>query len=202
MKIVGVGIAPGMMTEKAIKTIKKAKNIHGSKRAIEIAKKHIPPDSNLQTIKNYKKLNQLPKNTIILSTGDPMLSGLGYLNGEIINGISSLQYACAKLKKSQTEITPISFHGRTRNYQKLQKQLEINNKVFLITDPDLNIQKLTNKIKQTNTKAQITILNKLGYPDEEITKGTTQNPPKPTTNLYSILIEPTQNQQKTTTKPK
>ncbi|OUJ18282.1 Precorrin-6B methylase 1 [Methanonatronarchaeum thermophilum] len=193
MKIVGVGIAPGMMTEKAIKTIKQTKNILGSKRAIKIAEKHIPPDSNCKTIQNYRKLNQQPPNTAILSTGDPMLSGLGYLDGEVINGISSLQYACAKLKIKQTEVIPISFHGRKRNYNKLQKQLEINNKIFLITDPDLNIQKLTQKIKQTNTPSQIIILNKLGYPDEKITKGTTQNPPKPTTKLYSILIKPTLN---------
>ncbi|RJS71581.1 MAG: cobalt-precorrin-7 (C(5))-methyltransferase, partial [Candidatus Syntrophoarchaeum sp. WYZ-LMO15] len=37
MKIVGVGAAPGMLTEEAIREIKRAKVIYGSKRAIEIA---------------------------------------------------------------------------------------------------------------------------------------------------------------------
>ncbi|UOY10082.1 cobalt-precorrin-7 (C(5))-methyltransferase [Methanonatronarchaeum sp. AMET6-2] len=193
MKIVGVGIAPGMMTEEAIETIKESRDIRGSERAIEIAEKHIPPDSNCKPIKDYSKLETLPSDTVILSTGDPMLSGLGYLEGEVINGISSLQYACAKLKLSQTEITPISFHGRNRNYPELHRQLEIGNKVFLIADPDLKTRQLTKKIQENNQQAEIIILSKLGYPDEKIIKGTTKNPPKPPSKLYSILIKPTKN---------
>ena len=49
---------------------------------------------------------------VVLSTGDPMLSGLGYLEGQVIPGISSMQVACARLKISQLRMVPVTLHGR------------------------------------------------------------------------------------------
>ena len=84
MKIIGVGCGPGMLTEQAVREISRSTMIYGSDRAIELAKSHIPFDCMVKTIDDFKNLNTLPEDAVILSTGDPMLAGLGYLSGEVI----------------------------------------------------------------------------------------------------------------------
>src|SRR5512137_538046 len=112
MIIVGVGAGPGLLTQEAIEAIRNAKLIYGSKRAIDLARLHIQLGCSVHVIADYKKLRDLPEDAIILSTGDPMLSGLGYLKGRIIPGISSMQLACARLGISQLDLVPITLHGR------------------------------------------------------------------------------------------
>ena len=75
MIVVGVGVGPGMLTEEGIEAIKKASVVYGSKRALELARKYIQSDAN--PIKDYKALQLLPADAVVLSTGDPMFSGLG-----------------------------------------------------------------------------------------------------------------------------
>ena len=87
--VVGVGCGPGMLTERAIAIIRDAELIYGSKSAIERAAPHICSGCVVRTITDYKALRKLPENAVVLSTGDPMLAGLGYLGGEVISGISS-----------------------------------------------------------------------------------------------------------------
>jgi cobalt-precorrin-7 (C5)-methyltransferase len=91
MKIVGVGCGPGMLTADAIRVISGARLIYGSSRAIEIAREIIPDGCEVHEITSYRRLRELPEEAVVLSTGDPMLAGLGYLPGEVIPGISSLQ---------------------------------------------------------------------------------------------------------------
>ncbi|HHI30843.1 MAG TPA: cobalt-precorrin-7 (C(5))-methyltransferase, partial [Candidatus Methanoperedenaceae archaeon] len=86
MKIVGVGVSKGMLTEEATSVIKSAKVIFGSKRAIAIASPYIKSETHEI---DFKHLDEIPDDAVVLSTGDPMLSGLGaLLDGEIIPGIS------------------------------------------------------------------------------------------------------------------
>lgn len=63
MKIVGVGVGPGMLTVEAVKAIQHAEVIYGSKRAIELAAEHICCET--KHIKDYSRLHELP------STGCP-----------------------------------------------------------------------------------------------------------------------------------
>lgn len=77
MKIVGVGCGPGMLTEQAAQVIRSARFIYGSGRAIEMVKKIIPKNCTVRSISDYRNLSQLPENAVVLSTGDPMLAGLG-----------------------------------------------------------------------------------------------------------------------------
>ena len=119
MIIVGVGAGPGMLTEEAIKAISFARMIYGSERAIEIARQHISPDCTVHIIEDYKKLRKLPESAVVLSTGDPMLSGLGYLGGKVVPGISSMQVACARLRISQLRMVPVTLHGRAVDYDSL-----------------------------------------------------------------------------------
>jgi len=93
MKIIGVGCGPGMLTEQAIREVSRATLIFGSDRAIKLATPYIPANCVVRTIDDFKNLSSIGGDAVILSTGDPMLAGLGYLSGEVIPGISSLQVA-------------------------------------------------------------------------------------------------------------
>src|SRR5512137_1198705 len=112
MIIVGVGAGPQMLTEQAARAVARARLIYGSKRSIDLVRRHIDADCAVRIIEDYKMLHHLPDDAVVLSTGDPMLSGLGYLKGEVIPGISSLQVACARLKISELFVVPITVHGR------------------------------------------------------------------------------------------
>jgi len=66
-----------MLTEEGIQAIRKASVVYGAKRALEIAQDYISCEA--KPIKDYKSLHLLPADAVILSTGDPMFSGLGNL---------------------------------------------------------------------------------------------------------------------------
>src|SRR5512136_1615282 len=112
MKIIGVGCGPGLLTEQAIRELKQARSAYGSDRAIELARAYLPLDCSVRSIDDYKNLPALGDSAVILSTGDPMLAGLGYLKGEVIPGISSLQIAVARLHIPLSRVAVVVAHGR------------------------------------------------------------------------------------------
>jgi cobalt-precorrin-7 (C5)-methyltransferase len=137
MKIIGVGCGPGLLTEQAIREISRATVIFGSDRAIALAKSHIPFDCTVKTIDDFKNLDKLAKDAIILSTGDPMLAGLGYLQGEVIPGISSLQVATARLHIPVSRVSVVVAHGKghEKGMQDTIEEVQRGKIVFLLADP-------------------------------------------------------------------
>jgi len=187
MIIVGVGAGPGMLTQEAIKAINEAKLIYGSERSIDLAREHINPSCAVKIIEDYKKLHELPDEAVVLSTGDPMLSGLGYLKGRVIPGISSMQVACARLKVSQLKVVPITIHGRSMDPEAVASALRNGRDVFLLADDSTDIEGLCRYLESQGISRDIAILTDLGYPEEKIILGKTSAPPK-ATGLYSIMI--------------
>lgn len=187
MIIVGVGIGPGMMTKEAENAIARARLIYGSRRAIELAREHISPDSQVLEIKDYKSLYSLPEDAVVLSTGDPMLSGLGYLPGRVIPGISSLQVACARLKISELNVVPISVHGRRMDMEAIASELARNRSVFLLTDDRTDLEDLCRHLEEKGLELSVIALSDLGYPQERIVIGSTASPPR-APGLSCVLI--------------
>ena len=111
MIIVGVGAGAGMLTEEGISRIRAAKRIYGSDRALELARGYAA-DAVLMPITDYAALRGLPADVVVLSTGDPLMAGLGYLPGEVVPGISSMQAAFARLKVSWTNVAVVNAHGK------------------------------------------------------------------------------------------
>ncbi len=192
MKIVGTGCGPGMLTLEAIKTIEDATIIYGSKRAIELAHEFISQTADVQIIKNYSELKDLPDYALILSTGDPMISGLGYLPGTVIPGISSVQYASSLLHLQMTDMVILTAHGRSTEpiLADAKNLLNLGKKICLITDPLFSMEKLQMMLKTLQISVRISICENLGYPDERIVTGNLKNLPRPVGNLYILLIEP------------
>jgi cobalt-precorrin-7 (C5)-methyltransferase len=190
MKIIGVGCGPGLLTEQAIHEISRATLIYGSDRAIELAKSHIPFDCTIKTIDDFKNLDKLPGDVIILSTGDPMLAGLGYLSGEVIPGISSLQVATARLHIPVSRISVIVAHGKghKQGIEDTISELTGGKIVFLLADPKFEVRDLYPRLALLPPPIKIALCENLGYPEENILIKDIQSPPQPTEALYSLVI--------------
>ncbi|ADI75017.1 precorrin-6y C5,15-methyltransferase (decarboxylating), CbiE subunit [Methanohalobium evestigatum Z-7303] len=191
MIIVGVGVGPGMLTEEAIEAIKNAPVVYGSKRAIETAEKYITGKAN--KIRDYKNLHLLPDDAVVLSTGDPLFSGLGKYaskNDRIIPGISSLHLACARLGVNMTELAAITAHGRGGNHSKhlLVQELKLGKNVLLLPDASFGPNEVAKVLHEFDINADIYTCEELGYPNERITGGNRTNPPEVQSKLYCIMI--------------
>jgi cobalt-precorrin-7 (C5)-methyltransferase len=190
MKIVGVGAGPNLLTEEAISAIENAQFIFGSKRALELAKEHIKCKTSILT--DYT-LKMLPENAVVLSTGDPMLSGLGKYakpGDEIIPGISSLQLACARLRFDIEDVSIITAHSRDIEVVKkrLLSELDHGKNVFILPDSSFGAFEVAEFLNNNGLFREITVCQQLGYPDERIEMGTSEEPPSVEIEMYCIVI--------------
>jgi cobalt-precorrin-7 (C5)-methyltransferase len=190
MKIIGVGCGPGMLTEQAIREISRAKIIFGSDRSIELARSHIPFDCVVKTIDDFKNLKNLPTDAVILSTGDPMLAGLGYLSGDVIPGISSLQVAAARLHIPISRVSVVVAHGKghEKGMQDTIEEIKQGKIVFLLADPKFSVQELYTRLTLLPLPLKVALCENLGYPEEHIQIRDIRSPPLPAEALYSLVI--------------
>ena len=191
MIVVGVGVGPGMLTEEGIKAIRKASVVYGAKRALELAQEYITCEA--KTIKDYKSFHLLPADAVVLSTGDPMFSGLGKFAGEndfVIPGISSMQVACSRTRVNLTNLCAITAHGRDFEPAKAELIRELKNgrNIFLLPEETFGSPEVAEVLKELGMEAELYICENLGYPEERIAKGTPENPPIPKTTLYGLLV--------------
>ncbi|MCZ7401651.1 MAG: cobalt-precorrin-7 (C(5))-methyltransferase [Candidatus Methanoperedens sp.] len=190
MKIIGVGAGPNLLTEEAISAIENAEVIFGSRRALDLAREHIKCKAGILT--DYT-LKMLPGNAVVLSTGDPMLSGLGkYAKKEdtIIPGISSLMLACARLRLDIEDISVITAHSRDIEVVKkrLLSELDHGKNVFLLPDSSFGALEVAEFLYNNGLLREIAICQQLGYPDERIEMGTSEEPPPVETDMYCMVI--------------
>jgi cobalt-precorrin-7 (C5)-methyltransferase len=190
MKIIGVGCGPGLLTEQAIQELKRATSAYGSIRAIELARAYLPKNCMVRSIDDYKKLSTLPENAVILSTGDPMLSGLGYLKGEVIPGISSLQIAVARLHIPLSRVTVVVAHGRghEQGMRETADEVRKGKIVFLLADPKFSVADLCSRLLALSLPLKVAVCENLAYPEERIVVGDIASPPLPEADLYSLVI--------------
>lgn len=191
MIIVGVGVGPKMLTYEAIEIIKNASVIYGSDRAIELAQEYI--NCKVYSIKNYKTLHLLPKEAVLLSTGDPMFSGLGKYAGEndrVVSGISSIQASCARFHVEMMNLAIITSHGRdpTHAIEIFDKEISLGKNIFLLPSKVFGSQEVANLLKQKNIDAQICVYENIGYPEERALIGSVTNPPLANSDMYCILV--------------
>ncbi|WP_319579304.1 cobalt-precorrin-7 (C(5))-methyltransferase [uncultured Methanospirillum sp.] len=191
MKIVGVGCGPDLLTCQAEEVIRSATLIVGSERAISLVEKKIPAGCDVRVIEDYKALRSLPGEAVLLSTGDPMLSGLGYLPGEVIPGISSVQLGAARLHTSLTNLLVLTAHGRGHDDAMCTACDEVRRgrSLCLITDPSFKIDSLVKKL-HSHPEYRLVICQDIGYPEEKIIEGTVDVPPKATSGMYILFLLP------------
>lgn len=191
MIVVGVGVGPKMITREAIEAISSAPAVYGSRRAIELAQEYIECEA--QPIKSFKNLHLLPEDAVILSTGDPMFSGLGKFAGEndhIITGISSIQASCAKFHVRLSNLAMITAHGRNPALAKEEmiRELELGKNIFLLPADGLGPQEIASILKEMNMDAKICIYEDIGYPYERAVVGCVANPPLNKSEMYCLMV--------------
>jgi cobalt-precorrin-7 (C5)-methyltransferase len=189
MKIVGVGCGPGMLTEEAILTLKGARRVYGSRRAIEIARGALPRSCEIHEIRDYSSLD-LPDGAVLLSTGDPMLAGLGDKGGEVIPGISSLQLAFARLRLPLVKVAVVDGHSRDpgQAIEETAEEVVRGKIVFILPDPSFPMKDLSSALKKAGISCTIALCEDLGYPAERIALGTPDDPPVARSRLFSIIV--------------
>ena len=190
MIVVGVGCGPGMLTHEAIRAIETASLIYGSERSIVLARPHIGLACRVEVIRDYGSLDQLPKDSLVLSTGDPMLAGLGHLGDEVIPGVSSMQLAFARLKLPLERGTVVSVHGKAKEDATREVAEEINRgkTVFLLADPSFDMIKFASELTEHRLECKIIVCENLGYENESIGFGDNLRPPTITSELFSLIV--------------
>jgi len=190
VKVIGVGAAPGLLTEQAKKEINRAKTVYGSRRAINIVKNHIKGKKVILTDYNEIKNKKLTDDDVILSTGDPMVLGLGYLGDEIISGISSVQLVCARLKIDMSNACIIDGHSKNEYYVKdeLNKVLSIKRVAIIVGRPKMDILNIFSDDKNKCKDLDLVLLEDVGYPIEKITYGNKDNIPEITSSLAILVV--------------
>jgi cobalt-precorrin-7 (C5)-methyltransferase len=189
MKIIGVGCGPGMLTEEAVLALKGARRVYGSRRAIEIARCALPRSCEIHEIRDYSSPD-IPDDAVLLSTGDPMLAGLGTRDGEVIPGISSLQLAFARLRLPLVRVAVVDGHGRDPVQATAETVEEVRRGkiVFLLPDPAFPIGDLAAALVRERISCSIALCEDLGYPAERIAVGTPDQPPVAASRLFSLVI--------------
>ncbi|HPM61026.1 MAG TPA: cobalt-precorrin-7 (C(5))-methyltransferase, partial [Methanoregulaceae archaeon] len=189
-KVVGVGCGPGMLTEQAVKAISDAAIIFGSKRAIALVAAHIPAGCLVREMVTFSPNQPIPDNAVILSTGDPQLAGLGYLGGEILPGISSLQVAAARLHVPLEQVSIVIAHGKDhgRALDRIADEVRRGQITFIIADPKFSITALCAALLGTGEDISIAVCEDLGYPGEKIRIGSIARPPQPVSRLFSVMV--------------
>lgn len=187
MKVVGVGCGPGMLTAEAVQAIRDAALIYGSARAIDLARSAIREGCEVHEITDYRALCSLPTGAVVLSTGDPMLAGLGYLGGEVVPGVSSMQVAFARLGLSLVKAAVVTAHGKDHAaaVRETAEAIGRGRIVFLIADPEFSVQALAAALPG---ETGLAVCEDLGYPEERIARGTAAEPPIPVSGLFVVVV--------------
>jgi cobalt-precorrin-7 (C5)-methyltransferase len=190
MIIVGVGCGPGLMTQQAMEAIRGAEIIYGSKRSIGLAREFIAPTAVVKIIEDYSRMGELPENATILSTGDPMLAGLGRPGHAIIPGISSMQVAFSHLGLPLIRAIAITAHGTGHGAatEETIRELKCGKNIFLLTEPSFPFGELVAGLVREEIECQIAVCEELGYPEERIAVGTPRSPPEVRSKLYSVIL--------------
>lgn len=185
-KVALVGIGPGdpqSQTLRATRALREADCIIGAKRMLETASsprqlrcEAVAPDQILQFIQAHPECRRfavaLSGDVGFFSGAKKLLPLLKDCTVEVIPGLSSLVSLCAKLGTSYEDVTPISLHGRPGD---IAASLRCHRRLFALVGGENGVQTLCADLTSAGyATAQVSVGERLGYPDETITVGPAQ----------------------------
>ncbi|BCS91799.1 hypothetical protein L3N51_00320 [Metallosphaera sp. J1] len=149
-----MGAGPGnpeYFTLKLINNLRDARKVIATKRLLIAVK----PFTNAELVELeeghgfYTMIKNIEskEGTLILSTGDPMIAGIGkfFPDHEIEPGISSVQKCASLIHEELTNSTIISTrYGK--NYEKIDPALRLGFRVFLLPEPALTVGEIIRKL--------------------------------------------------------
>lgn len=199
-KIYVVGIGMGnheTLTFEAHKKIQESDALIGAKRMLDsfdsfqgIKFEAINPKEIADWIsihKDYESISVLMSGDVgFFSGAKKLVTSLEDYDIELIPGISSLQYFCAKLKISWEDIKILSLHGRDAN---LLGEVQTNQRIFLLTGTDHPVNEICKDLAEAGLEnLKIFVGERLSYEDEQITKGTSEELKEKSFHPLSVMV--------------
>lgn len=190
VSLIGIGMGgPEQMTGQAVKALKESQVVFGAERMLKSIGDLIP---GVNLIPWYLSRDILPwlnehkeyKKIAILYSGDT-----GFYSGakkmiesfqtetkenqyeiEVLPGISSVSYLCARLSTGWEDARLISLHGRDGD---VARELLKFHKVFALLDGTNTVNQVCGRlIEEGFGHVSLSVGERLSYPDERITTGT------------------------------
>lgn len=182
--IIGIGMGnPETMTAGALQTIRRCDAVVGARRMVESvggagSRTHyaVAPSE----IVKWLKAQEDAETAAVLMSGDTgFYSGSKKLltmvkektdwEAELIPGISSLQYFCARIQMAWDDVEILSLHGRQANFISMVRNHE---KVFFLTDKEHTPDFICRSLENAGMgDVQVFIGERLSYPEETLTEG-------------------------------
>ncbi len=183
-KIRIVGIGPGSrmtMTKEAVRAIEEADCLIGAARMLEavaVTGKHTYAAIAAADIAQYIASHPEYRNFTVLMSGDTgffsgakkLISHLADYDVEVLPGVSSLAYLCAKIKTSYEDIRVISLHGRQYD---IMPDIRAHKRIFVLLDNKNSVKNLCSALVDAGLgNVRLSVGERLSYADEKITQGT------------------------------
>lgn len=202
ISIVGIGMGTsGTLTREAQKALENAQLLVGAGRMLQqIGKSHqkqfisYKPEEICDYLENHPEYQRI---AVAMSGDVGFYSGakklLDLLNQrmpdssrKIYCGISSMIYFCGRLETSWDDVLPVSLHGRKRNVVGLLQQCP---KIFLIVGSADGVAQLCRKLTEYGMgDVQVSVGERLSYPDEKITRGCAEEMQDIVTDPLSVML--------------
>lgn len=181
-----LGIGPGnreTMTEEVRQAIKRADCLIGAKRMLEavassgqrvhdaIASRDIADF--ILTHREYRRFAVVMSGDVGFFSGTKkLLPLLDSCEVNVLPGLSSLVYLCARLKTSYEDVFVTSVHGRQHN---VVPDVRSHDRVFVLVGGENGMQELCRSLVEAGLgNVKISIGERLSYPDEKITQDTAE----------------------------
>ena len=179
--LIGIGLGnPDTLTVRAKRLIEQSDCLIGAKRMLEsAANDHAARHSTIKNEEIATIIASQPENSIVsvLLSGDvgfysaaKKLTALLSCPVEMVCGISSLQYFCAKIGTSWDDMQVLSVHGREANVAAAVRK---SGRLFVLTGSNCTAQEVCRQLcDQGLGEAQVWVGEELSYPTERITHAT------------------------------
>lgn len=181
-KINVVGVGPGgkeYLTPAALRAVEEAEVLVGGERNLSLfdraGRKVFVIKNNLAEMAEFIKEERQERKVAVLASGDPGMFGiLSYLKKHfgpeelnVIPGISTVQYACARLAMPWHDAAVVSTHGRDRRI--FIEAAGRESMVVVLAGPGEPPQELARVLMEAGVKRKkVYICSDLSGPDEEI----------------------------------
>ena len=179
------GIGPGcneLMTREVWQAIQDADCLIGAERMLAAARPGQPvfaairPETIVEYIREHREFHSF---TVVMSGDMGFFSGTKKLlplltdcQVEVLPGISSLSYFCARLGISYEDVVPISAHGRAVAIAPI---LRVGRGAFVLVSGEDGVASLCHRLTEAGMgSVSVTVGERLSYPDERITSGTAE----------------------------
>lgn len=196
--ILGIGLGSHeTMTEAVRQAIKRADCLIGAKRMLEAVaspgqRVHdaiAPADivDFILTHREYRRFAVIMSGDVGFFSGTKkLLPRLDSCEVNVLPGLSSLVYLCARLKTSYEDVFVTSIHGRQHN---VVPDVRSHDRVFVLVGGENGMQELCRSLVDAGLgDVRVSIGERLSYPDEKITQDTAEHLVNCTYETLSVAL--------------